>query len=428
MKAPNEKGLSADQIPIELIKHSEAARGLVWKLVVIVWDLMAASSPGEKLDIPEDFVRATLVCLYKGKGSKDDPAKYRGISLISMVERFIASLLLERIGVSANKHMKQSQSGFRPLKSCRDAVFRLWRDLEKMQTDKMPCIYTFVDYSKAFDSLVWARMWEILVFSGCPPQLVAVIRSLHEHATIALRINAEGDLAEAFAQMKGIRQGSGLSPCLFVLVLDFVMRAYEEACAEQGLDRTDTWNAYADDVVEKTVMREGETLADMEANASTTMQLLEGAAGFTGLLVNVPKTEAMGCGARKPEGSKEAWCERARLSFPAPVDKRAGQREMMGSSYGWISDARWSRQLGVEHSIFAEVHRLETEHPDARIVVMVLDEPDTTDGDAAPVAGDARQPDVRPPISQNSQPALTHWRGDGRQRSQSLRAPSSSWS
>ena len=207
-KAPNEKGLSGDQIPIELIKNSTQARVMTWKLVVKVCDLMAASKPGEKLDIPDDFVRATLVCLYKGKGSKDDPAKYRGISLISMVERFISILLLGRIGVSADKHMKQSQAGFRPLKSCRNAVFWLWRDLEKMKTDKMPCIYTFVDYSKAFDSLVWARMWEILKFSGCPPQLVAVIRALHEHATIALRLNAEGDLAPEFAQKKGIRQGA----------------------------------------------------------------------------------------------------------------------------------------------------------------------------------------------------------------------------
>ena len=38
---------------------------------------MAASAPGEKLNTPNDFVRATLVCSYKNKGSKDDPSKYR---------------------------------------------------------------------------------------------------------------------------------------------------------------------------------------------------------------------------------------------------------------------------------------------------------------------------------------------------------------
>ena len=118
-------------------------------------------------------------------------------------------------------------------------MFRLWRELEKAKEMKVPTIYTFVDFSKAFDSLVWARMWEIIEFSGCPTALLAVIRCLHEHATISIRLNSAGDLAAEFKQKKGIRQGSGLSPCLFVLVLDFVLRVYEIACAEvQGLDRT----------------------------------------------------------------------------------------------------------------------------------------------------------------------------------------------
>jgi hypothetical protein len=56
---------------------------------------------------------------------------------------------------------------------------------------------------------------------------------LHEHATISIRLNSAGDLAAEFKQKKGIRQGSGLSsPSLFVLVLDFVFRANENACTE----------------------------------------------------------------------------------------------------------------------------------------------------------------------------------------------------
>jgi hypothetical protein len=371
MKSPNEKGLSDDQICVELMKHSPAALVMVHKMVVIVWGKMMKSSPGEKLDIPADFVRATLVCLYKGKGSKDDPAKYRGISLIPVVERFISSLLLGRIGKDADKRMKQGQAGFRPLKSCRDAVFRLWRDLEKTKTEKMPSIYTFVDYSKAFDSLVWARMWDILEFQGCPAPLIAVIRALHEAATIALRINSEGDIAPEFEQKKGIRQGSGLSPCLFVLVLDFVMRAFEEASAEQGTDRTKSWNAYADDVVDKTVMAPGETLGQLEQNASSAMQLLEGAAGFTGLLVNVPKTEAMGCWTHRPGANRsETWRERAKVTFPGRG--RPGHRSL-DSYHGWIADAKWGDAMGVEGSIHAEIEKLEKAFPNTAIRVVVLD-------------------------------------------------------
>jgi hypothetical protein len=66
MAQPNEKGLSRDQIPIELLKHSERACVLMWKLTVKVWDRMASSSPGEEIDMPADWVNAVLVCLFKG--------------------------------------------------------------------------------------------------------------------------------------------------------------------------------------------------------------------------------------------------------------------------------------------------------------------------------------------------------------------------
>ena len=38
--------------------------------------------------MPKNWIDVTLVCLYKGKGSRLDPKMYRGISLISSMERF----------------------------------------------------------------------------------------------------------------------------------------------------------------------------------------------------------------------------------------------------------------------------------------------------------------------------------------------------
>ena len=71
-----------------------------------------------------------------------------------------------RVERPVDEWMRQNQNGFRPLKSCRDAVFRLWREPEKAKETKVPTIYTFVDFSKAFDSLVWACMWEIIEFAA----------------------------------------------------------------------------------------------------------------------------------------------------------------------------------------------------------------------------------------------------------------------
>jgi hypothetical protein len=118
-------------------------------------------------------------------------------------------------------------------------------------------------------------------------------------------------------------------------------------------------------------MCKDETLADLEKNASTAMQLLEGAAGFTGLHVNVPKTEAMGCWTHRPGANRsETWRERAKVTFPGRG--RLGHRSM-DSYHGWIADAKWGDAMGVEGSIRAEIEKLEKAFPNTAIRVMVLD-------------------------------------------------------
>ena len=91
-------------------------------------------------------------------------------------------------------------------------------------------IVTFVDFSKAFDSLEWTTMWQVLKFQGMPSKYVEPLQNLYSSSTISVRLSTDGVWAPPFAQQAGIRQGCSLSPALFVLVLDFALRAYEQAC------------------------------------------------------------------------------------------------------------------------------------------------------------------------------------------------------
>ena len=71
------------------------------------------------------------------------------------------------------------QNGFRALKSCRDAVFQLWRELENSNKKKEAFLLTFIDYSKAFDSLDWRNSGKFWNLQDARKEYINVIRGLY---------------------------------------------------------------------------------------------------------------------------------------------------------------------------------------------------------------------------------------------------------
>jgi hypothetical protein len=59
---------------------------------------------------------------------------------------------------------------------------------------------TFIDFSQAFDPLVWEVLWKIMECLGCPAKLVAVVRSLYSQSTISIRLSMDGELVPSFVQ------------------------------------------------------------------------------------------------------------------------------------------------------------------------------------------------------------------------------------
>ena len=293
---------------------------------------MRMSEESEDDQMPEDWIDATLVCLYKGKGSRLDPKMYRGISLISSMEKIFTTVILNRIRSCVDRVIKQQQGGFRPNKSTRDVVFGLWRDMDRKWRSKEGFIVTFIDFSKAFDSLVWEALWKIMECLGCPAKLVAVVRSLYSQSTISIRLSMDGELAPSFVQKKGTRQGSGLSPCIFTMPVDFAMKVADMACEELGMigsEDEDKRGAYADDVAERT---------RNEEEASVSLQQFEAGAGYGGLGLNVGKTEVMGCRIKKAVVSEEV-----ENAMKERISVKVDGEEM----WGWIVPAKWRAELGI---------------------------------------------------------------------------------
>ena len=86
-----------------------------------------------------------------------------------------------------------------------------------------PLFINFVDFEKAFDSVDRDTLWKLLRHYGVPVKIVNIIRSSYDG--LSCRVIHRGQPTEAFNVRTGVRQGCLLSPPLFLIAIDWIMRA-----------------------------------------------------------------------------------------------------------------------------------------------------------------------------------------------------------
>ena len=87
---------------------------------------------------------------------------------------------------------------------------------------QIPIYMCFIDYSKAFDCVDPATLWNMMEEIGIPEHMVKVIRPLY--ANQEAKVRTEYGDTESFSIGKGVRQGCVLSPYLFNLYSEYIMR------------------------------------------------------------------------------------------------------------------------------------------------------------------------------------------------------------
>ena len=128
-----------------------------------------------------------------------------------------------------------------------------WKKAREFHTNIYFC---FIDYAKAFECVDHNKLWEILKEMGISEHLICLLRNLYAGQEAAVRTGH--GTTDWFQIGKGVRQGCILSPCLFNLYAEYIMRnaELEEAQAEIKTARRKINNLrYADDT---TLMAESE--------------------------------------------------------------------------------------------------------------------------------------------------------------------------
>ena len=209
----NNKSPGEDNVPIELIREAgNEGVDVLHKLMNTIWRTGVW---------PTKWKRSIYVPIYK-KGNPNECCNYRTISLISHASKILLKIIQRRLEPIMESIIPEEQAGFRRARGTRDHISNIRRLMETAREFQQEVYLCFIDYSKAFDCVDHVTLWNVLGEMGVPLHLIDLMRNLYHQQEAAVRTE-HGD-SEWFGVGKGVRQGCILSPYLFNIYAEHIIR------------------------------------------------------------------------------------------------------------------------------------------------------------------------------------------------------------
>ena len=207
-KAPGVCGVTGEML--------KAGGGVVVEWLHKIMDLAWRSG-----SVPMDWRRALIVPIHK-KGSRTQCENYRGISLLSIPGKVYASVLEKRMRTITEGKVLEEQGAFRRGRSCVDQLFTVRQLGEKIIEKNKRMLMVCVDLEKAYDRVDRELLWRVLRAYGVNGELIRAVRSLYDDGKACVRV--QGQKSDWFGVGQGVRQGCTMSPWLFNIFMDNIVR------------------------------------------------------------------------------------------------------------------------------------------------------------------------------------------------------------
>ena len=233
-------------------------------------------------ELPPDFVNNIFIPL--PKSSKAVRCEdHRNISLISHTAKMVLNLIKNRIAPIIEQQRSDSQYGFRTGRGTRDAICQLRIMMERCLEMQKTLYICFIDYTKAFDRVKHDMLFEILSKAGVPDKEINIIKSLYLQQKATVRY--ENETSEEITIKRGVRQGCILSPCLFNIYTEYLIREALEDGEGININGQNITNIrYADDTI---------ILAESEQQLQHMIDKLDATCEQYGMAMNAKKTKTM---------------------------------------------------------------------------------------------------------------------------------------
>jgi hypothetical protein len=158
---------------------------------------------------------------------------YRPISLIHIIGKLISKVLANRQAPRLHELVHHAQSAFIKGRSIQDNFKLVHAAAKTLHVRKKPSLVIKIDIARAFDSVVWPFLLEVLQKLGFGRVWSDWVSSFLSSASTRVLMN--GNPGDRICHARGLRQGDPLSPMMFVIVMDILNGLFRKA---------DEWSLY----------------------------------------------------------------------------------------------------------------------------------------------------------------------------------------
>ena len=170
---------------------------------------------------PQDWKKSVFISIPK-KGNAKECSNYHTIALISYASKVMLKILQARLQQYMNRELTDIQAGFRKGRGTRDQIANIHWIIEKTREFQKNIYFCFIDYAKAFDCVDHNKLRKIFQEVRIPDHLTCLLR--HPYAGQEATVRTRHGTTDWLQIGKGVHQGCILSPCLFNLHEEYIMR------------------------------------------------------------------------------------------------------------------------------------------------------------------------------------------------------------
>lgn len=187
----------------------------------IKWMHIICNEAWKMEKIPKDWENNLILPIYK-KGDSTQCENFRAICLSSVGYKTYTRILEKRLRQSTEGKLADEQAAFSTNKQTNDNITIIRNTIERAIENGEQLYLAFIDLRAAFDMVQRKSIWRCLQQLQVNRKLITVIKSIYTNVKGKVQIG--GLRSESFQMYTGLKQGDSLSPLLFIIMMDRILK------------------------------------------------------------------------------------------------------------------------------------------------------------------------------------------------------------